>query len=106
MDKIFRETGNRGISAVRLQDSTVSNDHKVVIEEVLNSFKRQHNAEDGELSDYTRHLGSHLAQLYNQTQRRDMHHTPFIIWEQDEVLHQLQPGKNTRSGWLDCRALP
>ena len=45
VDKVLGETGHRGIKAVRLQDSTVSNDPKVVLEEVLNSFQRQHNTE-------------------------------------------------------------
>ena len=68
---------------MRLQDSTVTNNPKVVIEEVLNSLKRQHNAEDGELYDYTKHLILHLPQLYNRTQRRDVHRTPFPILELD-----------------------
>ena len=71
----------------------MTNDCKVVIEEVLNNFKRQHNAEDGELSDYTIHLISHLPKLYNWTQRHGIHRTPFTIREIDEVLHKLKPGK-------------
>ena len=39
MDKILGETGHLGIRAARLQDSTVTNDPKVAIEEVLTSFK-------------------------------------------------------------------
>ena len=93
MDKVFRETGHRGIKGVHLQDGTVTNDPKVVLEEVLNSFLRQHNTEDGELSAYTENLISHLPKLYNPTQRRDMHRTPFTIRELDEVLYKLQPGK-------------
>ena len=65
----------------------------MVLEEVLNSFQRQRNTEDGELSAYTEELISHLLKLYNQTQRRDMHRTPFTIRELDEVLYKLQPGK-------------
>ena len=71
----------------------VTNDSKVVLKEVLNSFLRQHNTEDGELSAYTEELISHLPKLYNRTQRRDMHRTPFTIRELDEVLYKLQPGK-------------
>ena len=93
VDRILAETGHRGIRAVRLQDSTVTNDPNVVIEELLHGFKRLHNAEDGELSDYTKHLISHLPQVYNQTKRRDVHRTPFTIREWDEVLHKLKPGK-------------
>ena len=63
--------------------------------EVLNSFQRQHNTEDEELSAYTEELTSHLPKLYNQTQRQDMHPTPFTIRELDEVLYKLQPGKTT-----------
>ena len=55
------------------------NDPKVVLEEVLNSFLRQHNTEDGELSAYTEELILHLPKLYNLTQRRDMHRTLFTI---------------------------
>ena len=73
VDKVLEETGHRGIKAVRLQDSTVTSDPKVVLEEVLNSFQRQHNTQDEELSAYTEELISHLPKLYNQTQRRDMH---------------------------------
>ena len=87
MDKVLGETGHRGIKAVRLQNSTVINDPKVV----LNSCQRQHNAEDEELSAYTEELISHLPKLYNRTQRRDMHRTPFTILELDEVLYKLQP---------------
>ena len=38
-------------------------------------------------------LISHLPKLYNPTQRRDMHRTPFTIRELDEVLYKLPPGK-------------
>ena len=93
MDKVLGETGDRGIKVVRLQDGTVTNDPKVVLEKVLNSFLRRHNTEDGELSAYTEELISHVRKLYNQTQRRDMHRTPFTIRELDEVLYKLQPGK-------------
>ena len=91
--KVLGETGHRGIKAVRLQDGTVTNDPKVVLEEVLNSFLRQHNTEDGELSAYSEELISHLPKLYNRTQRRDMHRTPFTIRELHEVLNKLQSGK-------------
>ena len=93
VDKVLGETGHRDIQAVRLQDSTVTNDPKVVLEEVFNSFQRQHNTEDGELSAYTEELISHLPNLYNRTQRRDMDRAPFTIRELDEVLYKLQPGK-------------
>ena len=91
MNKVLGETGHQGIRAVRLQDGTVT---KVVVEEVVNSFKQQHNAEDRDLSDYTKHLISHLPKLYNPTQRRDIPRAPFTIRELDEVLHKLKPGKN------------
>ena len=71
----------------------MTNDPKVVLKEVLNSFLRQHNTEDGELSAYTDELISHLPKLYNRRQRPDMHRTPFTIRELDEVLYKLQPGK-------------
>ena len=93
MDKVLGETGHRGIKAVGLQDGKVTNDPKVVLEEVLNSYQRQHNTKDGELLAYTEELISHVAKLYNQTQRRDMHQTPFTIRELDQVLYKLQPGK-------------
>ena len=64
----------------------MTNDLKVVLEEVINSFLRQHNTDDGELSAYTEELISHLPKLYNQRQRRDMHRTPFTTRELDEVL--------------------
>ena len=51
----------------------MTNDPKVVLEEVLNSFLRHHNTDDCELSAYTEELISHLPKLYNRTQRRDMH---------------------------------
>ena len=69
VDKVLGETGHRVIKAVRLQDSTVTNDPKVVLEEVLNRFQRQHNTEDEELSAYTEELISHLPKLYNRIQR-------------------------------------
>ena len=93
VDKVLGETGHRGIKAVRLQNSTVTNDPKVVLEEVLNSFQRQHNTEDGELSAYTEESIWHLPELYNRTKRRDMRRTPFTIRELDEVLYKLQPEK-------------
>ena len=93
VDKVLGEMGHRGIKAVRLQDGTVTNHPKVVLEEVLDSLLRQHNTEDGELSAYTEELISHLLKLYNRTQRRDMHRTPLRIRELDEVLYKIQPGK-------------
>ena len=71
----------------------MTNDPKVVLEEVLNSFQRQHNTEDEQLSAYTEELISHLPKLYNPTQGRDMHCTPFTLRELDKVLYNLQPGK-------------
>ena len=71
----------------------MTNDPNVVLEELLNSFQRHHNTEDEELSTYTEEFISHLPKLYNQTQRRDMHRTPFTIRELDEVLYKLQLGK-------------
>ena len=91
--KVLGETGHRGIKAVRLQNSTSTNDPKVVLEEVLHSFQRQHNTEDEELSAYMEELIWHLPKLYNRTQRRNMHRTRFTIQELDEVLYKLQPGK-------------
>ena len=78
---------------MRLQNNTVTNDPKLVLEEVLNSFQRQHNTEDEELSAYTKELISHLPRLYNLTQRRDMRGTPFTMRELDELLYKLQPKK-------------
>ena len=77
VDKVLGGIGHRGIKGLRLQKGTVTNDPKVVLEEVLNSFQRQHNIQDGELSAYTEELISHLPELYNRTQRRDMQRTPF-----------------------------
>ena len=91
LDKVLGETGHRSIKAVRLQNYTLTNDPKVVLEEVLNSFQRQHNTEDEKLSAYTEELISHLPKLYNRTQRRDKRRTPFANLELDEVLYKLQP---------------
>ena len=93
VDEVLGETGHRGIKTVRLQDGTVTNDPKVVLEELLNSSQRHHNTEDGEPSAYTEESISHLPKLYNRTQRQDMHRTPYTIRELDEVLYKLQPGK-------------
>ena len=68
MDKVLGERGHRGIKAVHLQDSTVINDPNVVVEDVLNSFKRQHNTEDVELSAYVKEVISHLPTIYNRAQ--------------------------------------
>ena len=93
VNKVLGKHYHRGIEVVRLQNGTVTNDPKVVLEEVLNSFQRQHNTEDEELSAYTEELITHLPKRYNRTQQRDMHRTPFTIRELDEVLHKLQSGK-------------
>ena len=71
----------------------MTNDLNVVIEEVLNRFKRQHNAEAGGLSDYTNSLISHLPTLYNRIQRREIHRTLLTIQEMDDMLHKLKLGK-------------
>ena len=93
VDKVLGETGQQGIKAVRLQNSTVINDPKVVPEKVLNSFQRQHNTEEEELSVYTEELISHFPKRHHRTLRQDMHRTLFTIRELDEVLCKLQPGK-------------
>ena len=72
VDKVLAEKGHRGIRAVHFWDRTETNNPKVVTGEVLNSFKRQHNAEDGELSDYNKNLISHCTTVrknekYNAT---------------------------------------
>ena len=86
---VLGETGHRGTRAVRFQDVMVTNNPKMIIEEVVNSFQRQHNAEDGELSNYTKNLISHLSKLCNLTQRRKIHHMPLTLQELNEVLHKL-----------------
>ena len=48
--------------------SSAFNNPKVVLEEVLNTFQRQRNTEDEELSASTDDLISHLPKLYNRTQ--------------------------------------
>ena len=45
---------------MRLQSRTVTNGPKLVPDEVHNSFQRQHNTEDEELSAYTEELILHL----------------------------------------------
>ena len=70
MYKVLGETGHRGIEAVRLQNSTVTNDPKVVLKDVLKSFQRQRNTEDEEL------LLSHLPKLETCTAPR----SPFRNW--------------------------
>ena len=66
------------------------NDPNVVIEDVLNSFKRQHDMEDVELSAYTKEVISHPRTIYTRAQQRDMHRTPFTIREVNEVLQKLK----------------
>ena len=94
VDKVLGEISYRGTKAVRLRNCKVANDPKVVLEEVLNSFQRQHNTKDEELSAYTEELISHLPKLYNRIQRGDTHRTRFTIRELDKVLYKLQPGQN------------
>ena len=101
VDKVLGETGHRGIKAVHLQDGTVTNDRKVVLEEVLNSFQCQHNIEDGELSAYTEELISHPPSLYNRTQRRDMHRPRSPFGNSMNCCTNLH-GEKTR-GWTDSR---
>ena len=93
MDKVLGETGHRGIKGLRPQNGTVTNDPKVVLEEVPNSFQHQHGTEDAKLSASTEELISHMPKLYNRTQRRNMHRTRFIIRDLDEVLYKLQRDK-------------
>ena len=106
VDKVLGETSHRGTKAVRLQNGTVTKDPKMVLEEVLNSFQRQHNTENEELSAYTEELISHLAKLYNRTRRRDMQRTPFTIRELDDVLYKLQPKESPGGGRPPGGALP
>ena len=84
----------------------MANDPRVVIREVLKSFKLQHNTEDRELCDYTKNLISHLLKLYNRMQRRNIHRTSFTMRELDEVLHKRKHRENPRSGQPACRTLP
>ena len=90
MAKVLGTTGHRG-----------TNDPKVVLEEVLNSFQRQHNTEDEELSAYTEELISHLPKLYNQTLRRDMHapRSPFENWMKCCTNYNQEKPR----GWTDSR---
>ena len=106
---MLRDTGHRGIKAVRLQDGSISNDPGIVMVEVLQSFRRQQNTADRKLSNYTKELISHVPQLYNRTQRRDMHRIPFTMRELDAVLLKLQIGKTPRVDRLPAelyRSLP
>ena len=76
VDRVIGHAWHRDIKVMGLADGFMTNGPAIVLQNVQQSFQIQHNAGDGELSDYTKELISQLPRVYNQVHQRDMQFAP------------------------------
>ena len=83
------------IRAVRLQCARVTGNKKEVLEEVAQSFRRQHNQGKQELSGITRRMVRVLPRVFTAEQSEDIHRSRVTLGEIKETVKALK-GKRAR----------
>ena len=93
--KELAEAGKpKEIRAVRLQCGRVTGNKKEVLEEVAQSFRRQHNQGQQELSGITRRMVRALPRMFTVEQSEDIHRSRVTLAEIKEAVKALK-GKNS-----------
>ena len=82
------------IRAVRLQCGRVTGNKKEVLEEVAQSFRRQHNRGQQELSGITRRLVRALPRVFTAEQSEDIHRSRVTLGEIKEAVKALKGKKS------------
>ena len=80
--------------AVRMQDGRVTDNKREVLEEVAQSFRRQHNQGQQELSGITQRMVRALPRVFTAEQSEDIHRSRVTLGEIKEAVRALK-GKKT-----------
>ena len=96
--RYIRELAEAGepkeIRAVRLQCGRVTCNKKEVLEEVAQSFRRQHNQGQQELSGITRRMVGALPRVFTAEQSEDIHRSRVTLREIKEAVKALKGKKS------------
>ena len=96
--RYIRELAEAGkpqeIRAVRLQGGRVTGNKKEVLEEVAQSFRRQHNQGQQELSGISRRMVRALPRLFTAEQSEDIHRSRVTLGEFKEAVKDLKGKKS------------
>ena len=96
--RYIRELAEAGktqeIRAVRLQDGRVTGNKREVLEEVAQSFRRQHNQGQQELSGITRRMVRALPGVFTAEQSEDIHRSRVTLGEIKEAVRALKGKKS------------
>ena len=96
--RYIRELAEAGkpqkIQAVRLQCGRVTGNKKEVLEEVAQSFRRQHNQGQQELSGITRRMVRALPRVFTAEQSEDIHRSRVMLGEGNEAVKALKGKKS------------
>ena len=82
------------IGAVRLQDGRVTGNKWEVLEEVAQSFRKQHNQGQQRLSERTRRMVQALRRVFTAEQSEAIHRSRVTLGEMKEALRALERKKN------------
>ena len=89
------EAGKPGeIRAVRLQDGRVTGNRREVLEEVAQSFRRQHNQGQQELSGIIWRMVRTLPRVFTAEQSEDIHRSRVTLGEIKEAVRALKGKKS------------
>ena len=80
--------------AVRLLCGTVTGNKKEVLEEVAQSFKRQHNQGQQELNGITQRMVRGLSRVFTAEQSKDIHRSRVTLGEVKEAVKALRGKKS------------
>ena len=86
------------IRAVRLQCDRVTGNKKEVLEEVAQSFRRQHNQGQQGLSGITRRMVRVLPRVFTAEQSEEIHRSRVTLGEIEEAVKVLKREKEPGSG--------
>ena len=78
------------IRAVRLQDGRVTGNKQEVLEEVAQSFRRQHNQGQEELSKIKRRMIRALPRVFTAERSEDIHRSRVMLGERKEAVQALK----------------
>ena len=96
--RYIRELAEAGkpqeIRAVRLQCGRVTGNKKEVLEEVAQSFRRQHNQGQQELSGITRRMVRAFPRVFTAEQSEDIHRSRVTLGETKEAVKALKGKKS------------
>ena len=79
---------------MRLQDGRVTGNKREVLEEVAQSFRRQHNQGQQELSRITRRMVRALPRVFKAEQSEDIHRRWVTLGERKEAVRAIKRKKS------------